>query len=92
MHLVKLDLEMGRRPQSRIQLATLSGNLDLAADLTSLRCRDPHPRGGYEATANKGCVVHRVEWHTGDPKMLPVLDHYGLEAFLSIERQADRLQ
>ena len=32
--------------------------------------------------------VQRIEWRTDGPKPLPVSDHYGVEAFLSIERKA----
>lgn len=30
--------------------------------------------------------VRRVEWRTNDPKSIPISDHYGVEAFLLIEK------
>jgi len=41
----------------------------------------------YEVSVSKDRNVRRVEWHTGGPKPLPVSDHYGVEAFLSIGRK-----
>jgi endonuclease/exonuclease/phosphatase family metal-dependent hydrolase len=38
----------------------------------------------YEVTAQR---VQRVEWRTDRPNPLPVSDHYGIEAYLSIERK-----
>jgi endonuclease/exonuclease/phosphatase family metal-dependent hydrolase len=43
--------------------------------------------GDYEVKVSKAGSVRRVEWHTDRPQALPVSDHYGVEAFLSIERK-----
>ena len=45
---------------------------------------------GYEIRISKGRPVQRIKWQTDRTKPLPVSDHYGVEAFLSIEHRTSK--
>jgi endonuclease/exonuclease/phosphatase family metal-dependent hydrolase len=44
------------------------------------------PVSGGGSHLGRSSSVHRVEWQTDGPGPLPVSDHYGVEAFVALER------